>query len=286
MEGTTAKINGVSLWHHVQGQGIPIVFLHGGPGAYDYLEPVTALLDENCFQMIRYEQRGSWRSEKTGPYTIETFIEDLEQLRMHLNRQNWIVCGHSWGASLALAYATKYPTKLKALLYIAGTGIDPAWHIDYRKNRLNRMTSTDRAEYLHLRSAIEKMQDEEREHTKNRLRALSLKADLFNHNNFSKLPHMDEPFVNSEVNQEVGAQCETYFSSERFKQAISLNSFPALFIHGAADPRPYRYVEELAANFQKGEFALIPDAGHYPWLDNATILGKHIKAFLSRIDKQ
>jgi proline iminopeptidase len=84
MQGTVSKINGVSLWHITQGQGIPLVLIQGGPGSYDYLGPVAEMLDNRGYRVIRYEQRGSWRSEKKGPYDVETFIEDLEHLRIHL----------------------------------------------------------------------------------------------------------------------------------------------------------------------------------------------------------
>ncbi|NQX44729.1 alpha/beta fold hydrolase [Paenibacillus tritici] len=282
MQEIISKVNGVSLWHLVHGQGIPIVLLHGGPGAYDYLEPVAELLDDGCFQIIRYEQRGSWRSEKTGPYDIETFIEDLEQLRIHLGLKNWVVCGHSWGASLALAYSTKYHANVEALIYISGTGVNPAWHADYRTNRLNRMSPTDREEYIYLRSVIETMKGEEQDHTKERLRELSLRTDLFNQDNFNKLPRIHGEFVNNEVNQKVGSEYNEYFENEKFKKAISLNKIPSLFIHGETDPRPYNYVRELASNLQNCEFALIPNAGHYPWLDNSDALGKQINEFLSR----
>ncbi|MDK8180788.1 alpha/beta fold hydrolase [Paenibacillus sp. UMB4589-SE434] len=284
MQGIISKINGVSLWHIVQGQGIPIVLIHGGPGSYDYLEPVAELLDKSCFQIIRYEQRGSWRSEKTGPYDVETFIEDLEQLRIHLGVKNWIVCGHSWGASLALAYSTKYSSNVTALIYISGTGINPAWHADYRVNRLDRMSLGDREEYIYLRSIIETLRDEERDHTKDRIREISLRTDLNDQVNYDKLPRSDGPFVNNEVNQKVGAECNEYFENEKFKTTVILNSFPSLFVHGETDPRPYKYVRELAFNLQNSEFILIPNAGHYPWLDNPNAIGKSLNEFLTRIN--
>ncbi|WP_164821427.1 alpha/beta fold hydrolase [Paenibacillus koleovorans] len=75
------------------------MLLHGGPGAYDYLEPVANMLD-NRYKVIRYEQRGSWRSEKKGPYDVKTFIDDLEHLRLHLGIDNGlcadILGGHHW----------------------------------------------------------------------------------------------------------------------------------------------------------------------------------------------
>jgi len=282
MQGIIAKVNGVSLWHLVQGQGMPIVLVHGGPGAYDYLEPVAGLLDDRCFQIVRYEQRGSWRSEKTGPYDMETFIEDVEQLRIHLGLHNWVVCGHSWGASLALAYSARYPANVKALIYISGTGINPAWHADYRTNRLNRMSPADREEYLYVRSVLETMKDEASEQARDRLRELSARTDLFNQDHFHQLPRLDGPFVNQEVNQKVGAACKAYFENKNVQQAVSLHKFPALLVHGEADPRPYHYVQELASRLPNGEFALIPDAGHYPWLDHPAALGKQMNEFLSR----
>lgn len=282
MQGMISKVNGVSLWHLVQGQGIPIVLIHGGPGAYDYLEPLAELLDYSSFQVIRYEQRGSWRSEKTGPYDIDTFIEDLEQLRIHLGLVNWVVCGHSWGASLALAYSIKYPTTIEALIYISGTGVNNAWHADYRTNRLNRMSPTDREEYIYLKSIIETIKGEESEYTKDRLRELSLRTDLFNQNSFNKLPRIDGEFVNNEVNQKVGSECNEYFENDKVKKAILLNNFPSLFVHGETDPRPYKYVKELATHMKNCEFVLIPNAGHYPWLDNSEALGKQINEFLNR----
>ncbi len=78
-------------------------FYMGGPGAYDYLDAVAEVLEDRCSQIVRYEQRGSLCSEKTSFYDIETFIENLEQLRIHVNVKSSVVCGHFWGATLALA---------------------------------------------------------------------------------------------------------------------------------------------------------------------------------------
>lgn len=282
MKGIISKINGVSLWHITQGQGTPIVLIHGGPGAHDYLEPVAELLDFHYFQVIRYEQRGSRRSEKTGPYTIETFIEDLEQLRIHLGLEKWVVCGHSWGASLALAYTVKYSSRVQALIYISGTGVDSAWQADYRVNRLSRMNDSDRAEYSYLRSVVERIEGAEKDNAKDRLRELSVRTDLFNQDKYDLLPRVDGEYVNNEVNQKVGAECKEHIESEKFKKAVTLITVPSLFVHGETDPRPYQYVKELAASLPNSEFILIPQAGHYPWLDHPVALGKQINEFLAR----
>lgn len=282
MQGEVSKINGVSLWHLTQGEGIPLVLIHGGPGAYDYLEPVAQLLDNRCYEVIRYEQRGSWRSEKKGPYDVDTFVEDLEHLRIHLGLESWVVCGHSWGAALAMAYTAKYHSHIKALIYISGTGINPAWHADYRVNRLNNMSVENREEYTYLRTIVDALSGENAQKTRDRLRELSVRTDLFNQDSYDMLPRVDGEFVNNEVNQTVSLDWSRYLQEEKLKIALFSITVPSLFLHGEVDPRPFKYVSELASNIQNSEFKVIPDAGHYPWLDNPAALKKEIDEFLTK----
>ena len=280
MQGFVSRINDVMLWHITEGQGIPIVLIHGGPGAYDYLGPVAELLDKERYQVIRYEQRGSWRSENKGPYNVETFIEDLEHLRIHLGVESWVVCGHSWGASLALAYTAKYNSRVKALIYVSGTGNSSAWHADYRVNRLNRMSVEDQLEFTYLRSIVDTLNGADKERTRDRLRELSVITDLFFKENYDMLPRVDGEFVNNEVNQILGTKSNEYLESEKFKDSLSFITAPSLFLHGEVDPRPYKYVLELADHLHNSEFKLISEAGHYPWLDNPLSLGENIAKFI------
>ena len=131
-------------------------FATGGPGGYDYLSPIADMISNLC-QVVRYDQRGSGRSQPVGPYDVSTFVDDLEGLRRHFNFERWVVGGHSWGAGLALAYAVRFPTRTTAVLHIAGTGIDARWHEEYSKNRLNALNELEREEYQRLR--------EQRDHT-------------------------------------------------------------------------------------------------------------------------
>jgi len=283
MQENISSINNALLWNVVQGNGIPIVLIHGGPGSYDYLEPLGELVNQDCFQIIRYEQRGSGRSERKGPYTIETFIEDLEQLRIQFDFKSWVLCGHSWGASLALAYSAKYFSRVRALIYISGTGINPAWHTEYRLNRLHNLSETDKEEYRNLQNSFSTLKEEEKIIAKKRLRELSLQADLFNQANFDRIPRVDEPFINNEVNQQISSKVNSYWESKGFKIGMTHIQFPSLFIHGQTDPRPAKYVNELSSSLPNSIFSLIPDAGHYPWLDNPTFLKKRLHEFLVNI---
>lgn len=72
------------------------------------------MVDDLC-QVLRYDRRGSGRSQAVGPYDVATFVRDLERLREHFCFAQWIVGGHSWGAGLALAYAVQHPHRTQAL---------------------------------------------------------------------------------------------------------------------------------------------------------------------------
>jgi proline iminopeptidase len=52
-------------------------------------------------------------------------VADLEALRAHWGLPTWVVGGHSFGATLALAYALTHPDRTRGLIYLSGTGVDP-----------------------------------------------------------------------------------------------------------------------------------------------------------------
>jgi proline iminopeptidase len=103
-----------------------MMLCNGGPGHGDYLAPVAAMIDD-LVQVHRWEQRGCGRSAAVPPYDHATCLTDLETLREYFGHDRWIIGGHSWGADLALDYATTYPHRVLALIYLAGTGITQDW---------------------------------------------------------------------------------------------------------------------------------------------------------------
>ncbi|GCE29529.1 hypothetical protein KDA_50130 [Dictyobacter alpinus] len=105
---------------------------NGGPGFEDYLAPIAAMIDD-LVQVHRWEQRGCGRSTAVPPYDHATCLADLERLREDFGYDRWIIGGHSWGADLALDYATNYPQHVLALVYMAGTGITDEWWPEFRQ---------------------------------------------------------------------------------------------------------------------------------------------------------
>lgn len=99
-------------------QGVPILLLHGGPGAG--ATPVhRRFFDPDHYRIIIFDQRGAGRSSPLGSIennTRENLIEDIEKLRAHLNVERWHIFGGSWGATLGLSYASRYPKHVISMI--------------------------------------------------------------------------------------------------------------------------------------------------------------------------
>ena len=98
--------------------GIPAVFLHGGPGAGSTPKH-RRFFDPDAYRIIVYDQRGAGRSTPLGELRDNTtghLIEDLETLRRHLGVERWLVFGGSWGSTLAIAYGEAHPERCLGLV--------------------------------------------------------------------------------------------------------------------------------------------------------------------------
>ena len=94
-------------------KGVPVVFLHGGPGAG--CAPVhRRFFDPTHYRIVLFDQRGAGRSVPNAEIldnTTQHLVSDLESLRQHLKIDRWLVFGGSWGSTLALAYGQTHPER-------------------------------------------------------------------------------------------------------------------------------------------------------------------------------
>jgi proline iminopeptidase len=98
----------------------PVIMLHGGWGAEHsgLVDAVKALGDR--YRFIFYDQRGSLRSPSPDSLiTFDRHIDDLERLRQELRLDKLTIVGHSMGAVLASAYASKYPNRVEQLILLS-----------------------------------------------------------------------------------------------------------------------------------------------------------------------
>jgi proline iminopeptidase len=99
-------------------EGIPVLFVHGGPGSGTSPNQ-RRFFDPARYRIVLFDQRGSGRSTPHGELTDNTtphLIADMEALRCALGIENWLVFGGSWGSTLALAYAQAHPDRCRGLV--------------------------------------------------------------------------------------------------------------------------------------------------------------------------
>lgn len=99
-------------------KGRPVIFLHGGPGGGTNSDH-RRFFDPAHYRIILFDQRGSGKSTPPAELKENTtwdLVEDIERIRQHLEIENFIVFGGSWGSTLALAYAETHPDRVKGLI--------------------------------------------------------------------------------------------------------------------------------------------------------------------------
>ena len=110
----------VDVWYEECGnpRGVPLVYLHGGPGDA-VSDAFKRQFDLSVFRLMLFDQRGCGKSKPRNHLeknTTRYLIHDIETLRTKMEVEKWIVAGGSWGTSLALIYAEAFPDRVLGLL--------------------------------------------------------------------------------------------------------------------------------------------------------------------------
>ena len=120
--------------------GIPVVFLHGGPGAGT--SPThRRYFDPAHYRIILFDQRGAGKSTPLGHIeanTTEHLIVDMENLRGLLGVDAWWLFGGSWGSALALAYGVTHPARCRGFI-LRGIFLGRQLELDWFLTGMNRI---------------------------------------------------------------------------------------------------------------------------------------------------
>jgi proline iminopeptidase len=261
--GVIELADGTLLWTAVSGNGPPLVLCHGGPGLWDYLAPLAALLDDT-FTVIRFDQRGCGRSTDRGGgrFTIEQALDDLDQVRAALRVDHWGVVGHSWGAELALRYAAHFPDRVTGVVYVAGVGAGDGFRDGYVAERERRL-GADLPRWTELGSR-QRNPAEEREWCLLQWRSdfspgpatLERAAALW----ATRPPDVE---VNTAAYRQLWADRD---SVDLLTVAAGLCR-PVTMLLGADDPRPWQATDSLFAALPAGNRIVFDAAGHAPWVE-------------------
>ena len=113
--------------------GKPADVLHGGPGS-GCVPGFRRFFDPDAYRIVLFDQRGAGRSTPHASEpnvdmsvnTTEHLLADIDQLRHYLGVERWLVWGISWGSTLGLAYAQRYPEQVTEIILRAVTMTRPA----------------------------------------------------------------------------------------------------------------------------------------------------------------
>ena len=114
----TTDLHALYLEQSGNPDGMPVIFVHGGPGGGTNADQ-RRFFDPEKYRIILFDQRGSGQSTPAAELKDNTtwdLVSDLEKIREHLNIKKWIVFGGSWGSTLALTYAIIHPDQVHHLI--------------------------------------------------------------------------------------------------------------------------------------------------------------------------
>lgn len=270
------RSDGAELWATATGTGPPVVLLHGGPGLWDYLGGLAALLDDR-YTVIRFDQRGCGRSTGDGPYSIVQAVGDVDAVRAAFGVDRWAVVGHSWGAELAIRYAARFPQRTSAVGYLGGIGAGDGYRDGYRAER-DRRLGADLARWREL-SERDRSPDEEHDWCILQWRPdFAPTSDAIRH---AEALWATRP-LHTEINQRANTALWADRATEDLLAVATRVSAPVTMIFGADDPRPWRSADSLYDALLDATHLVVPHAGHAPWVEQpVTVIAALDHAILS-----
>lgn len=262
----------MSIYTKRLGNGMPLVFLHGGPGGeHRYFLPHLQSLEAH-FELIFYDQRGCGQSTRLegGDYTIEDEIETLEELRKSLGLEKLNLVGESWGSMLALLYASKYPQHTNKIFMTAAVGATVEGYIGFGDELEKRLTSEDRRKFDHLVKKLEMNEVDVAE-----IFQVINPYYVYDVNNLAK---RTETSSNAEVNSRLGEEIKN-----KFNQLIDLEALrqvPMMIAQGETDIISPKALEELfLKHLPHAKLVEIENCGHWSVIENPEVLQNLMREF-------
>jgi len=229
--------------------GVPIVMLHGGPGAG--ASPIhRRFFDPDHYRIIIFDQRGAGRSAPLGSIennTAQHLVDDIEALRKHLRIDQWHLFGGSWGSTLAMLYAIQHPKRCISLV-MRGIFLCERDEIDWFLHGIQTIFPEAWEQFTSI------LTDDERDDI--------LEAY------YARLTHED-PDVQLEAAALARLEAH-YFKHELIAPNDSILSkidiirhIPCSIIQGRYDVIcPIRTADRLHREWPEADYVVVPDAGH------------------------
>lgn len=272
-----------SLYYEQVGnpKGVPIVFLHGGPGG-GIIPEYRRYFDPKKWRVILFDQRGCGKSRPFAELEQNTtwdLVEDIEKLRDFFSIKSWSVFGGSWGSTLALTYAQTHPISCDKL-FLRGIFLLRQKEIDWFYKKGASRIFPDHWEQYEKPLSLEERKNPLKSYYKilsgppSAKRLEAAKAWSMWEGATSKLIP-DETLITDFSNDDFATafariECHYFINQGFFKDADELlkgvqkiRHIPAVIVHGRYDVVcPIESAWELHKRWPEAEFKIVSDAGH------------------------
>jgi proline iminopeptidase len=289
--GYVTGADGARLFYRVRGHGPDVaVVLHGGPGlSMSYLVDDLAPLEPGR-TLIYYDQRGGGASDlpDASRLTAERMVSDLEAVRQQLGLARMTLIGHSWGGGLAALYATRYPDRVARLVLLGPGPSSSANAATEIQGIYARFPAPDLAELIALNQQLATVPDDRTSAVCERTwaylfaRYQASQASLTTMRGqwCSGTPAAMRygTFVTGSA---VGASFGASFDFPvGLTAALAGRRIPTLVVEGAASPFVLS-AQAYAAAIPGAALVVLPNAGHFPWLETPHDFFHGVSQFLS-----
>jgi proline-specific peptidase len=286
------SFRGLRTWYRRVGESLdgklPVLALHGGPGAtHDYLESLDVLASEHGREVVFYDQLGCGRSDRGDEslWTVETYVDEVGEVRRQLGLEHIQLFGNSWGGMLAMEYALTQPSGVASLVIASSPSSMGQWVEETAKLRAA------------LPDDVRAVLDEHEAAGTTASPEYAAACDVFYHRHVCRLEEWPE-FVNRSMRflEEHGEVYRYMNGPSEFHVVGTLREWditdrlheieiPALVIsgeHDEATPAINRTVTEALGN---AESVIVPGASHMGHVEDPAGYARIVDAFMSRFDR-
>jgi proline iminopeptidase len=269
-----------------------LLLLPGGPGSsFEYFE-IFPLHLKDSFEIYFYSPLGCYLSdqpEDTSVQTMKGYVEDLEDVRRALGIDHFYLLGHSWGGRLALAYAAKYQTHLKGLIFSNSTGLGRGFsNFQQYQQQLYADIVEDLPSFSQYAGAIRKGNLTEQSNPKLMDSIMKKAQPIFIKTHFLRLDTIPEPLIRSRLHsreKEMGPLVRDT-QNEDVLSLMNAITLPVLFLGAKYDyvPPEYEKARLLMKNATDVTIIITPNGSHRPMWDDADNYFFALRTFVNKIN--
>jgi proline iminopeptidase len=260
------------------GKGPVVLVLHGGPGLSEYTESLLPELTEH-YTVVRYQQRGLAPSTTDGPFDVETQVADALSVLDELGSDRGVILGHSWGGHLLMHLMAAHPDRVAAALVIDPLGaVGDGGEADLGRILGERATPEAAARAAEL---------DEKAMRGEGTAADAIEGVALIWPGYFPDPVSAPPMPAMEISlaayAETFASIREHFERRTLETLLPKTHVPTLFLLGERSPIPPAHGVASADLMPMAEVKVLPDCGHFVWLDQPGSVRQGLDSLYARI---